>query len=296
MGNALAIIGAGRVGRALGRQLRQAGWEIRAVVTRSEASARRAARFIGEGTAMAGISRRILVADVVLIATPDAAIPEVAAELARIGGEELRGKVALHTSGALDSGALEPLRQSGAATGSMHPMQTFSGVGMPKMAGKLFAIEGDPQAVRVARRIARSMGGAPMRIEAPCKPLYHAAGAMAAGHVLAIMEAATRLQMSTGMKRREVMRALLGLTRQVLDNYERLGPAAAWTGPLSRGDHGVIAAHIEALERFSPSIADGYRALNRMAIDVLGQGEDARGKTFADVVRNGKSTAAGSAS
>src|SRR5260370_785131 len=155
MQNSLAIIGAGRVGRALGRRLRELGWKIGAVVTRSEASARKAVRFIGAGRAFAGLTRQILASPVILIATHDDRIAVVAQELARIGEEELRGRIVLHTSGALDSAALETARHRGAAVGSMHPLQSFSGVAVPSLEGKVFAIEGETQAVRVARRIAR---------------------------------------------------------------------------------------------------------------------------------------------
>src|SRR5258708_12469461 len=110
MHNSLAIIGAGRVGRALGRRLRDLGWKIGAVVTRSEASARKAVRFIGAGRAFAGLTRQILASPVILIATPDDRIAVVAQELARIGEEELRGRLVLHTTAALDSAALETPR------------------------------------------------------------------------------------------------------------------------------------------------------------------------------------------
>src|SRR5574340_493021 len=105
MQKCLAIIGAGRVGRALGRRLREEGWKIGAVVARSEASARRAVRFIGAGQAHAVAVRSILASQVILVAVPDDEIADVASELARVGGEELQGKVVLHTSGALDSRA-----------------------------------------------------------------------------------------------------------------------------------------------------------------------------------------------
>src|SRR5712692_1038564 len=142
MPNSLAIIGAGRVGRALGRRLRELGWKIGAVVTRSEASARRAVRFIGAGKACAGLTRQILASRVVLIATPDDEIAVVAQELARIGGEELRGRIVLHTSGAMDSAVLEAVQERGAAVGSIHPLQSFSGVTVPSLEGKVFTIEG----------------------------------------------------------------------------------------------------------------------------------------------------------
>jgi predicted dinucleotide-binding enzyme len=90
MPNSLSILGAGRVGRALGRRLRELGWRIGVVVTRSEASARRAARFIGAGKPHAGMTRQILVSRVILIAVPDHEIASVAHELARTGAEELR--------------------------------------------------------------------------------------------------------------------------------------------------------------------------------------------------------------
>ncbi len=271
MPNSLAIIGAGRVGRALGRRLRELGWKIGAVVTRSEASARRAVRFIGAGKACAGLTRQILASRVVLIATPDDEIAVVAQELARIGGEELRGRIVLHTSGAMDSAVLNAVQQQGAKVGSLHPLQSFSGVAVPSLEGKVFTVEGEVQAVRMARRIARALGGSPVRILGSKKLLYHAAAAMAAGHVLAVEEAATQLLVSLGMKRSEAVRALLPLTRQVLENFERLGPRAAWTGPLSRGDYKVVRAHWDALRESPEEFAQAYEALNRLAARVLAQ-------------------------
>src|SRR5271155_4704361 len=165
MGGTLSIIGAGRVGRALGRRMRELGWKIGAVVAGSESSARKAVRSIGAGRAHAFLARQVLAAQVILITTPDHSVADAAEELARIGAEELRGKVVLHTSGALSSDVLDPVRQCGAAVGSMHPLQTFSGVGVPPLEGKVFAIEGDTAAVRMARQIARSLGAVPVHIE-----------------------------------------------------------------------------------------------------------------------------------
>ncbi len=245
--------------------MRELGWRIGAVVTRNQSSARRAVRFIGAGTALVGLSRRVLASTCVLIATPDGAIEEIANELARIGGQDLQGQVVLHTSGAMDSSVLHAARSCGASVGSMHPLQTFNGVTVPPLEGKVFAIEGDPMAVRTARKIARALGAAPSQIDARNKPLYHAAGALAAGHTLVVVEAAIQLLMSLGMKRTEAMRALLPMTKQVLQNYERLGPRAAWTGPLARGDYEVVAKHLNVLQQYSEEYRDAYDALNRLA-------------------------------
>ncbi len=271
MENSLSIIGAGRVGRALGRRLRELGWKIGAVITRSEASARRAVRFIGAGKAHAQMTRQIVLSRLILIAVPDDEIAGIAKELARIGGEELRGKIVLHTSGALNARVLDPVKACGAAVGSMHPLQSFSGVAVPALEGRVFAVEGDSQAVRAARQIARSLGGSPVRIASGKKLLYHAAATMSASNVLAMEEAATQLLISVGMKRGQATRALLTLTRQVLENMEQLGPRAAWTGPLSRGDFNVVETHLEALREFPAEFALAHEALNRLAARLLSQ-------------------------
>jgi predicted short-subunit dehydrogenase-like oxidoreductase (DUF2520 family) len=269
MMKSLAIIGAGRVGRALGRRLREAGWRVVVVAAPSEAKARSTAKFIGGGRAVAGVPANLIGAGVILLTVPDDAVAAVAGELAERCGGELRGRVALHTSGALDSSVLHALRAQGAAVGSMHPMQTFSGVGIPPLVGKVFAIEGDDAAVRVARRIARTLGGVPLGICPGQKPLYHAAGVFAAGMCLALEEAGVQVLMNVGLKRREAQRALLSLTRQVLEHYEKLGPQKAWTGPLARGDFRVLGAHEQALRGLPPEFLEAYRAMNQLGARVL---------------------------
>jgi predicted short-subunit dehydrogenase-like oxidoreductase (DUF2520 family) len=271
--------------------MRELGWRIGAVVTRNQSSARRAVRFIGAGTALVGLSRRVLASTCVLIATPDGAIEEIANELARIGGQDLQGQVVLHTSGAMDSSVLHAARSCGASVGSMHPLQTFNGVTVPPLEGKVFAIEGDPMAVRTARKIARALGAAPSQIDARNKPLYHAAGALAAGHTLVVVEAAIQLLMSLGMKRTEAMRALLPMTKQVLQNYERLGPRAAWTGPLARGDYEVVAKHLNVLQQYSQEYRDAYDALNRLAELVLAHDAANDSPSGAPVAENRKAKA-----
>lgn len=257
------------MGRALGRRLRETGWEVTVVASRSEGSAKRAVRFIGGGRASAGIPATLANAAAILLTVPDDVIGPVAAELARNAGHELHGKVVLHTSGAMDASALDLLRQRGAAVGSMHPLQTFNGVSVPPLVGRIFAIEGDELAVRMARRIARSLGGVPVGIPATKKPLYHAAGAFAAGLSLAMEEAGVRMLMAAGLKRREAQRALLSLTRQVLEHYEKLGAQKAWTGPLARGDFGVVATHEEAVGQMPPEFLEVYRAVSRLSAQVL---------------------------
>jgi predicted short-subunit dehydrogenase-like oxidoreductase (DUF2520 family) len=240
----------------------------------------------------------VLAADLIVIATPDRAIAETAEALARIGpglrsqarrndkgkrsggrqalqskkrtgSNTWRGKIVLHTSGALGSDILRPLALRGAAIGSLHPLQTFSGRTPPSLAGLTCAIEGSAAALRMAHRICRELDGIPVALSPRQKAAYHAAAALSAGHILAVTEAAVRILMSAGFPRTRASRALLSLTRQTLANYERVGPRAAWTGPLSRGDFGVIERHLEALRRFPREYREAYDALSRLGVTVL---------------------------
>lgn len=279
----ISIIGAGRLGRALGRGLREQGWKIHAVVTQNTSSARRAVRTIGGGRSKSEISASAFSAPALLVAVPDSAIPCVVDRLASIGQEDLQGKTVLHTSGALSSNDLSILRCLGAAVGSIHPLQTFSGIGIPALEGCMFALEGDPGAMRVARAMTRALGGHPVQLSAPNKPLYHAAAVISAGLVLALEESAIRIFVSLGLKRREAMKALLPLTRQVLENLECVGPRAAWTGPLARGDYSVIAAHQDALRPLPVEYLDAYRAVNGLAARLLAHDTDIMKRELAEI-------------
>jgi predicted short-subunit dehydrogenase-like oxidoreductase (DUF2520 family) len=275
MNRTISLVGAGRVGKTLGKCLYRLGWRIEAVVASSGAHAEAAARSIGAGTPYGRLTRDIFAADVILLATPDTALAQVAHDLARIARSGCTRKIVLHTSGALDRTVLAPLARLRAATGSMHPMQTFTGSAVPKLKGVVFAVEGDPRARRVAQRIARELGAAPITIDSKSKASYHAAGALVAGHGLALVEAATRILRKLGFSRRRAFEAVLPLTRQMLDNFESVGPQRAWTGPVARGDYAVVAAHAKALRSYPREFGGAYAALALLAGRVLAKDSSA---------------------
>jgi predicted short-subunit dehydrogenase-like oxidoreductase (DUF2520 family) len=269
MSETVSIVGGGRVGRALGRRLHELGWRVGVVTGRSISTARAAVRAIGAGQPLGGLTLQVLNSRVILITTPDSTIEGVAKNLAQLGGKEWFGKVVLHTNGSLDSSVLQPLADLGAATGSMHPMQTFSNQNIPDLAKCIFGIDGCPAALQVARKMIQQMDGVAVRLSGANKAAYHAAGSFACVYVLALMETATRLLMTQGFKRRQALRALLPLTRQTLDNFESVGPLAAWTGPLSRGDFSTIERHVKALGDFEPEYLEAYKTLSRLSAEVL---------------------------
>jgi predicted short-subunit dehydrogenase-like oxidoreductase (DUF2520 family) len=265
----VSIVGAGRVGRTLGKLLLKRGWQIGLVATRSPVTSRAAVRAIGGGQPTAGLSVGLCAADVILLAVPDDALAAVAADLARIGASKWRGKVVLHTSGALGSDVLAPLARLGAATGSLHPMQTFGGQIVPELRGVTISIEGATRALRMARRIASALGGVPVVIASRDKPVYHATAVLAAGSGFPLIEVCVRMLVGIGFSRRRAFQTLLPLIRQMLDNIERIGSRAAWTGPLSRGDYTTIAKHVRALGRYPREVRQSYAALSLLAGRVL---------------------------
>jgi len=273
MTRVISIVGAGRLGTTLARRLRGLGWSVGAVVTRSTRTSRAAVRRIGAGTPRGHLTRDALVADLILVTVPDDELRPVATSLAKLGGEQCRGKIVLHASATLDRSILAPLERCGASTGSLHPMQTFTGreshKGGPNLDGVTFAVEGDPKARRLALAVARSLGGVPVEIDSRDKPIYHAAAVLVCGSAFPLVELALRMLAKIGFTRRRAMQTLLPLTRQMLDNVERIGPRAAWTGPLSRRDYAIVARHATALRSYPRDVRQAYAILALLAVRIL---------------------------
>jgi predicted short-subunit dehydrogenase-like oxidoreductase (DUF2520 family) len=288
MARSVSIVGAGRLGRTLGRCLRRLGWRIGPVVTRSAATARAAVRAIGGGQPYSTLTRDVFDADVILLVTPDDVLAEVASKLAILAGEDCRGKVILHASGALDSSILRPLARCGAAVGSVHPMQTFTQRSQPSLRGVIFATEGDPRACRTAGTIARGLGGVPMTVASRNKPAYHAAGALVAGHALALTEAAAQVLIKIGYTRRHAVQTLLPLMRQMLSNFEKYGSRAAWTGPTARGDYATVKKHHDVLRPYPREFGDSYATLVRLSARVLAKNAGKTLKQLDRVLKNSR--------
>jgi predicted short-subunit dehydrogenase-like oxidoreductase (DUF2520 family) len=278
MSRSVSIVGAGRLGRALGRSLRRLGWRIGAVVSRSAVRSHAAVRAIGGGQPFATLTSAVMDADVILLLTPDDVLAEVARQLAKLAGKKCRGKLVLHGSGALDNSVLQALARCGAATGSIHPMQTFTNNSQPNLQGVIFAIEGHPRARRAAAAIARSLGGIPVAVASRSKPAYHAAGTLVAGHALALTESAVQTLIKT----------LQPLMRQMLDNFVKHGPRAAWTGPASRGDYATLTKHQRALRRHPREFGDSYAALLRLSARVLAKNPAATLKKLDRALKNSR--------
>jgi predicted short-subunit dehydrogenase-like oxidoreductase (DUF2520 family) len=268
----IAIVGPGNLATAMALSLRKAGYRITEVVSRdlpeSKARARRLARRTGARATTH--TDAPLSADLVWLCVTDDAIAPCARRLARALNRKgnWKGKLALHSSGALTSDQLAPLRQRGARVAALHPMMTFVRGASPSMKGVLFAVEGDPAAVSTARRIARDLGGQVFPIQKRNKTLYHAFGSFSSPLMIATLALAEKVALAAGVPRASVRDAMLPITRRTFDNFLRGGTAAAFSGPINRGDVRTVARHLRALRKVRGA-REVYLALSRSAVDTL---------------------------
>jgi predicted short-subunit dehydrogenase-like oxidoreductase (DUF2520 family) len=271
----VAIIGPGRVGQALGRLLAQSRVPIAYVGARRLARARQAGRFIRQGKPLALAGPELMRASVFLLTTSDSALARVAEELASQGSgkEAWRGKVVLHTCGSLPSAVLRPLKLRGAAIGSLHPYQTVPSpqAGVRNLRGCFWGIEGDPQALQVARRWVKLLKGVAFRIHPKKKTLYHLSAFLVSPTLVTLMEQSTRLLRKAGVPPGIARPMLRQFVTETTKNFAEIGARRALTGPAVRGDWPTIRRHLAALERAAPRFVPVYETLLQAMLRLVGR-------------------------
>lgn len=247
----VSIIGAGRLGTALALSLAGCGYTIEAVVARHRRHAQRAADLSGTRPLVLSATRlaQLPLSDLLFITTPDDAIASTAAQLAATFREPVRGRTALHASGALSSEALTDLRKAGYATGSLHPLVSVSDPvrGALSLRAAFYCVEGNRAAVRVARQVVRDLGAHSFHIRTPDKALYHAAAVMASGHLTALFDLAAEMLSRCGLSEKRARVVLLPLVRSAVENLAILEPALALTGTFARADTSTMRRHLAAI-------------------------------------------------
>jgi predicted short-subunit dehydrogenase-like oxidoreductase (DUF2520 family) len=210
------VIGPGRAGRSLAAALSEApDWEH--------------VGFVSRGDDVTGAAHDV---DLLVLAVPDDAIAAVAQAV-----EPVASTVVVHLAGSrgLDELAPHPRR------GAVHPLMTLpdEARGAALLRGAWFAIAGDP----LVEEVVRALDGRSFTVADDRRALYHAAACVAANHLVALLGQVERLAAAADVP----FAAFFGIARAALDNTERLGPAAALTGPAARGDRDTIRRHLEAM-------------------------------------------------
>lgn len=267
-----SIIGAGRLGTALGTALAKKGWDLRVIADRDPSAAREGRRIIGQGTATSDLRKAAQGAQLLFLCVPDDVMKSVAEKLARTG-VTLSGCHVFHMSGLLAASVLEPLQKKGARAASLHPVQSF-----PQKArtpglfrGIFWGLEGDADAVRTGRAVVKTLGGRVLILSEEDKPLYHAACSLASNGFVSLQAAAAALLHAAGIRQKTAIAALLPLVQGTLQNVKKLGLERALTGPVVRGDIETVRRHLEVL-RFHPAQKEIYGLLGREALKTAASG------------------------
>jgi len=251
----IGVIGAGRVGAVLGAALNAAGHRVVAAAAVSAASRDRAARLLPDAAIRPADDVARAADDLLLLAVPDDALGGVVAGLAATGA--LRpGQMVAHTSGAHGLAVLGEVHGM-----ALHPAMTFTGTDadLARLPGIAWGVT---TADRVfATRLVADLGGVPEWIAEDARPVYHAALAHGANHLVTLVNEAADLLRVAGVERPG--RVLSPLLNAALDNALRLGDAAL-TGPVSRGDAGTVGRH---LDRMPAEAVPAYLALARRTAD-----------------------------
>jgi predicted short-subunit dehydrogenase-like oxidoreductase (DUF2520 family) len=276
----VAIVGAGSFATYLAVALHNAGFKIAEIIARDSPQSRQRARRLAATVGARAVTPNSagLDAPLLWLCVPDREIRNAASALAdrlaaSLGANKKdksrsnlpdKLRFAFHSSGALSSRELEPLRKKSFAVASVHPLMTFVAGPHPSLPGVPFAIEGDERAKRVACEIVRKLGGESFSLPASRKAAYHAWATMTSPLFLAFLVTLEEVASTAGLTREDARRKSLPIIRQTLENYERLGAAHSLSGPLVRGDADTVAKHLAALKK-NPGARDVYVALARAA-------------------------------
>lgn len=260
----VGVVGAGRVGAVLAAALRRAGHRVTAASGVSDASRRRMATLL-PGVPVLRPEEVAARCGLLLLTPPDDALPGLVAGLANAQALQ-PGQFVAHASGLHGTGVLAPAVRAGGLPLALHPVLTFTGtdVDLARLAGCAFGVTAPPPLRPVAAALVLEMGGEPVEIEEALRPLWHAALAAGANHLVTLVaESAALLRLAGAAEPGRILGPLLGAA---LDNSLR-SEDAALTGPVARGDAATVAAHLRALSAASPDSVPAYVAMARLTAD-----------------------------
>lgn len=267
----IALIGAGNVGTTLALLLQQRGHDVAEIYSRTPASAARAVSLIPGSRPVPALTDLSL-ADIVIVATGDDALEKVAEDLTHVKAVH-SGSIVFHCSGSRPAAILAALKSGGAKIASVHPVKTFTDPqgDAASFAGTWCGMEGDAAAVEVLGPLFASIGAHVFPLRGEDKMLYHAAIVFMCNDLFPLLEAGFACYEGSGVDRETAAKIAAPILHATIDNALRLGPSQALTGPVARGDAGVVAAQLAKLESFSADYAELYRVLGRLAADLSEQ-------------------------
>mgnify|MGYP000703098094 CR=1 FL=1 len=265
---AIAIIGTGKVGTAIGCLLKSVGYTVTALADISKTALEQGNRLTG-GRTFTDPVRAAELADTIFITTVDDQIRRVCSYLAEEGvlGP---GKRVVHMSGAGGLDLLNPARAAGARVACIHPLQSFADLdgSIRSIPGSTFAVTAEDEIRDWALQVVHDLGGVSFFLPDEDKPLYHAAACFASNYLVSLMNIVVSLYGTLGLDSKEAVRAVLPLVQGTIDNIAKNGVDGALTGPIVRGDVMTVRSHLNILAEKAPETLPLYRELGRGALGI----------------------------
>lgn len=264
----IGIVGCGRVGAVMGNALRAAGHAIIGTTASSQASRDRAEAMLPE-VPILEVETLVERAELVLFTVSDDVLPELVAGLAKLGCFT-PGQIVMHCAGMYGTEVLGPAAACGAFAIALHPSLSFTGtsVDLPRLREATIAVTAAKPVLPIGQALVVEIGAEPIIVAEADRALYHAAIAHAANHTVATLSQSLDVLTSLGIE--DPARVLRSLVEASVSNTLEAGPSAL-TGPVSRGDTGTVAAHLDALDEYSVAagsldVADAYTAMAKATI------------------------------
>lgn len=206
--------------------------------------------------------------DLVFITTHDDLISDAALHLSRVK-TDWASKTVVHCSGNLSSEKLSGLFVLGASTLSMHPIQTFRrGDDASRFENIYTSLEGDEHAIERIIPVVEQMGAKPLVVNSEQKRLIHLAAVMASNYLVSLMHMAEQILKNGELE--DGLDILKPLIEQTVHNIFDKGIPDALSGPVSRGDAGVVETHL-AQPLLRDEYRDVYKILGRQAANIAEQ-------------------------
>lgn len=268
----IGVIGAGRLGCALGIGLKSLGFQINGIYSKSDESHQYLTTKLNI-TSQNDLYFTIKESDIIFITVPDMEIANIVISISTLFKEQeiIQKKHFFHCSGFLSSKELDPLKALGASTGSLHPLQTFANKedGWKSLFGICFAFDGGCQSKEIAEYIANRFEGQMFLVDEAQKTLYHVAACMVSNYCITLCAAASKILNSISLENKISPTAFIPLLERTVENIKILGASNALTGPILRGDYTTVNAHIQELDKKMPEMAEIYKSLGRCTLKIV---------------------------
>jgi predicted short-subunit dehydrogenase-like oxidoreductase (DUF2520 family) len=253
MNQKIAIIGAGKVAHSLVPALVKCSYNVEAIQSRNLLSAKKLAQKYSVKHCADSLKEIPAGVRIFLISVPDSEIKKTAEKLSSLNFN-FKQSFFIHFSGVEDISVLSSLEKKGAATGSLHLMQTFPTKRIISLKGVHVALEtNDERAYKLLMKLSKDLQLKPFMIRSEDKVYYHLAGVIGSNFLAGNLYNSEELLSLCGIDKKESIEILKSTIFTTLENIKKFGGANALSGPIDRGDYKTIKKHISALKKLNRS-------------------------------------------